>query len=374
VRVPQGVQAKQGSQNLPEQALTALLLAQLDWDKDGILNSDESSRASTKMYAHSPIIKRHVEILQEKVHSEMSGAPSSSCSDEEPDLPFVAHGDVVHYAGLCIRDTYDTMPVNGVNVPQGLCYTVPTYQTGYGCAMLKRDAKLSQESCPGDCNNKANGGAWEYTCGSAGYIGFQKSKVEKTFPVNGPDNVTLQFDVERTQGSVGRVILPFQVLSNGPAGSTQAKQPTDYEWQLSATLESADGQLALVMEDGVVRTTIDVTIHLNARAEEFGLALTIAFQEQDFMGGAKLDAGSGNMDVFIIKSANCVLGAVSATNCLADCVALTETITTARKGTGTCTPGTHICVAGEGACSTTSNGAASLLPSFLLAAAGLLAW
>lgn len=58
-----------------------------------------------------------------------------------------------------------------------------------------------------------------------------------------------------------------------------------------------------------------------------------------------------------IPNSNCVLGAAKvAGDCLAACGTLTQAITTPKFGTGTCsTPGTYACQAGDGACPLNTN-------------------
>merc|ERR1740130_1366564 len=53
-----------------------------------------------------------------------------------------------------------------------------------------------------------------------------------------------------------------------------------------------------------------------------------------------------------VDNADCVLGAANnpSTECTASCELLTQAITTAATGNGTCTPATHQCVDGENLC------------------------
>ena len=67
-------------------------------------------------------------------------------------------------------------------------------------------------------------------------------------------------------------------------------------------------------------------------------------------------AAAGSAQTCDADNANCVLGAaVGASDCTDQCGTLTQLITTAATGTGSCAPGSHACQPGEGACPVTTD-------------------
>merc|ERR1740130_1439749 len=79
-----------------------------------------------------------------------------------------------------------------------------------------------------------------------------------------------------------------------------------------------------------------------------------------------------------VDNADCVLGAANnpSTECTASCELLTQAINIAATGNGTCTPATHQCVDGENLCVGNEGGnsaASSLVASTVIIVAALIA-